>query len=305
MSVSVIIPAYKARKFLGECLESIGSQSRLPEEVLVIDDCSPEPVEDIIADFSGRPGYPPLRLLKHEVNRGQAAARNTGMKASRTEWLAFLDCDDLWAPNHLEHLISTAEATEADLAFCPAILFEDNPQAEDNYVLRPMTADETAMRPLSFLNRCFIITSSTLISRDCLTLVGGFDESPQLRGVEDLDCFLRLLANGARFEMNPEATLYYRKHPDSATGRLAYLARQDIEAKRRHIDKVEGTPGEKRTIMMQSYWRATIKLWLAKSPDRVLWLLRSWRHSLWSPLQGMRWSYRFLRAMRRKSASGL
>ena len=63
--ISVIIPAYKARKFLPECLASIGDQTLLPQQILVIDDASPEPVDDIVANFAARPGFPPIRLIRH------------------------------------------------------------------------------------------------------------------------------------------------------------------------------------------------------------------------------------------------
>lgn len=288
--ISVIIPAYKARKFLPDCLESIGRQTLPPAEILVIDDASPEPVDDIVESFATRADYPPIRLLKHEVNRGQAAGRNTGMNAACGDWLAFIDCDDVWAPCHLESVLDAVHRDQADLGFCPAILFDHDPHDPNNFRLGPMNSDEEAMRPLAFLNRCFIITSSTLIRKNCLSQIGGFNESPGLRGVEDLDCFLRLLKEGASFTMSSQPTLYYRKHPDSATSTVGYLARQDITVKKNHIDWVEGHPGEKRRIMMDSYWRAAMQLWSAQAPDRFSWILKAIRHSFWNP-------YRLLKNM--------
>lgn len=303
--ISVIIPAYKARKYLPDCLESIGKQTLQPKEILVIDDASPEPVDDIINEFSSKPGYPPLRLIKHEINRGQAAGRNTGMKAASGGWLAFIDCDDMWAPRHLESLMSLAETSGADLAFSPAVLFDADPYDPQNYTLRPLNEDEAALRPFALLNRCFIITSSTLIRKEQLANVNGFDEDQGLRGVEDLDCFMRLLEAGAKFSMSQHATLHYRKHPESATGTPGYLTRQCVKLLYRHINSVEGTKREKSELIMQTHWHCAISLWLVKAHDRNHWLCTAVKKSLPYPQSLLRWAYRFLRAVMKKSGANL
>lgn len=305
MPISVIIPAYKARKFLPECLESIGRQTLLPDEVLVVDDASPEPVDDIVENFAGRPGYPSIRLIKHEVNRGQAAGRNTGITAASGEWLAFIDCDDMWAPNHLESVMNTAVSTNADMVFCPAVLFDSDPHAPGNYTMGPLNGDEKALRPLSILNRCFIVISSSVIRAESIRKAGGFDEDPMMRGVEDLDLFMRMFGTGAKFHMDPEPTLYYRKHADSATQTTGYLAKQSVHVTEKHIGSVQGSVSEKRTIRMQTYWRAAVPLWLVKDPNRITWVLKAVRHSLWNPYQCLRWTYRFLRSLYRQSSYGL
>ena len=305
MPISVIIPAYKARKYLPECLESIGRQTLAPAEVLVIDDASPEPIDDIIDEFANRAGYPPIRLIKHEVNRGQAAGRNTGIQAASGEWLAFIDCDDMWAPEHLESVLMTAKDSDADMVFCPGILFTDDPHDPKNYKLRPLTDDEKALRPLSILKRCFIIMSSTLIRAKFIRTVGGFDENPMMRGVEDVDLFMRMFEQGLQPRMDEKATLYYRKHPESATETLGNLARQGIHVTRTHINRVEGSAAEKKTILMNVYWRSAIQLWLTKAPGRLSCLATAIRRSLWNPLKALRWVYRFFRSLRRNSSYGL
>jgi glycosyltransferase involved in cell wall biosynthesis len=303
--ISVIIPAYKARKYLPDCLDSVCRQTLLPDEILVIDDASPESIDDIIQSFARRKDCPPVRLIKHATNRGQAAGRNTGIKESSSEWLAFLDCDDMWAPNHLESVMHTATQTGADLVFCPAILFDKDPHDPNNYRLRPLTEDETSLRPLSILNRCFIVISSSVIRADAIRAAGGFDEDPMMRGVEDLDLFMRMFRAGAKFHMDPEGTLYYRKHPGSATETTGYLARQSVHVTKAHIGNVAGSTTEKRTILMQTYWRSAIQLWLIKSPDKVSWVRTALLHSLWNPYQCLRWTYRFSRAVLRNSSRGL
>lgn len=300
MTISVIIPAYKARKYLSECLESIARQTLPPKEILVIDDASPEPVDDIVEDFARRAGYPSIHLFKHGMNRGQAAARNTGIRNAEGEFLAFLDSDDLWAANHLENVAGSMLKENADLVFSPASLFRASPDEPFKHEERPMTPDELAIRPLALLRRCFIITSSTIVRSAKTKEIGGFDESESMRGVEDLDFFMKLLRSNAMFRMAPETTLYYRKHPESATGTVGLLSRQNICVKKRHIGWPAGSRNEKKAIMIDTYWNAVQSLWRSGAPDRWNWLLMAWIISAPRPLLGMRRFCRFLRAIGRQ-----
>jgi glycosyltransferase involved in cell wall biosynthesis len=254
--ISVIIPAYKARKFLPECLASIGDQTLLPQQILVIDDASPEPVDDIVANFAARPGFPPIRLIRHEVNRGQAAGRNTGIRASDSEWLAFIDSDDVWLPDHLEQAMATLDATGADLAFCPATIFENDIHENTPFIERPMTSEEISLAPFALLKRCFIIMSSVVARATAIREIGGFDEEERMRAVEDLDCFMKLLKNDAMFAISEKSTLFYRKHPAGATSRPGYMSYQSAYVRQIHIANVKGPWFEKRALVARNWWAA-------------------------------------------------
>lgn len=253
MSVSVVIPAYKARRFLPDCLESIGRQTRQVAEVLVIDDVSPEPVDDIIEGYAARDGYPPIRLIRHEVNRGQAAGRNTGAAASDSQYIAFVDCDDIWAPGHIESALSTLERG-ADLCFCPASLFEKQP-GDLGFIEGPMTQAEESLDPLALLKRCFIIMSSVVVRRGLFEKLGGFDEDSRMRAVEDLDFFMRALEGGARFAMAPDATLHYRKHASSATGQPTRMAFQRGHVTATHAHRFGGRWFANQSLVSRVWWR--------------------------------------------------
>src|SRR5262245_2734560 len=98
--VAVIVPVYSAR-YLSEALESIFFQSRLPDEVIVIDDGSPDQgaLESALAQFGDR-----IRLLR-QPNQGAGAARNAGILASSAELVALLDADDRWLPDFLSEQV--------------------------------------------------------------------------------------------------------------------------------------------------------------------------------------------------------
>ncbi len=96
MSLSVVIPAYNCGKYIGRAVDSVLSQSRMADEVIVVDDGS----SDNTGDVAGAYGEP-VRLIRQD-SAGASAARNAGIEAASGEWIAFLDGDDEWLPEKLE-----------------------------------------------------------------------------------------------------------------------------------------------------------------------------------------------------------
>ncbi len=115
-TVDVIIPAFNAAKYLPFALESVSSQTFDDWQILLVDDGSTDNTADVVAPFLDRFGSK-IRYIKQE-NRGVAAARNTAMRASTSEFLALLDADDVWLPCRLsESLKVLAERPEVGLAY--------------------------------------------------------------------------------------------------------------------------------------------------------------------------------------------
>jgi glycosyltransferase involved in cell wall biosynthesis len=95
--VSVVIPAYNVSRFIGAAVTSVLNQTYKDVEIVVVDDRSTDGTLAELEKFRDR-----VKIVRHETNQGAAAARNTGVEASRGEIVAFLDGDDLWAPGKLE-----------------------------------------------------------------------------------------------------------------------------------------------------------------------------------------------------------
>lgn len=114
--ITVIILAYNRPALLADALASVLGQTRRPDEVLVIDDASPQPLADALVDVAG----PGSRVVVHrnDANRGPAFGAVRGLLQSTGELVAFLDDDDLWEPEFLEHLEQGLEAACASFAFC-------------------------------------------------------------------------------------------------------------------------------------------------------------------------------------------
>jgi glycosyltransferase involved in cell wall biosynthesis len=108
--VSVVLPTYDRAGTVPRAVETVVCQTYDPVELVVVDDCSPTPVNRTLEDVETG-SLAALRCLRHETNRGANAARNTGIEAAAGEYIAFLDDDDEWAPEKLARQVSAFERT--------------------------------------------------------------------------------------------------------------------------------------------------------------------------------------------------
>jgi len=178
MKFTVVIPAWQRHELVREAIESVRSQTCQDFEIVVVDDGSPEPIRLSLPDDR-------LRIVRHECNRGPAAARNTGIRAARGELVAFLDSDDLWLPAKLEKQAALLE----DPAYGACVTGYEYETEEGRSV-------EIARKPRSWLCElamgCRLSPGTTLaVRRACYETVGLYDEA--LPRHEDYDWLLRFV----------------------------------------------------------------------------------------------------------------
>lgn len=113
MSVTIIMPSYNSENFIIESIESVLAQTYSNWELIIVDDCSPDDSNKIIAKYIDSDSR--IKLIKLEKNSGPAVARNTAIEAANGRYIAFLDSDDVWLPNKLEKQIKFMQ--DNDLAF--------------------------------------------------------------------------------------------------------------------------------------------------------------------------------------------
>lgn len=111
--VSIIVPVYNTEKYLAACLQSALDQSVADIEVIAVDDGSTDGSLAVLRAFADKD--PRLKLLVNEQNCGQAGALNRGIDSSTGRWIAFLDSDDLLAPDFCKILLAEAERSGADI----------------------------------------------------------------------------------------------------------------------------------------------------------------------------------------------
>lgn len=99
--VSIIMPSWNTARFIKESIDSVRNQTYTNWELLIVDDCSTDDTDKIVASYTDVR----IKYLKNEKNYGAALTRNRALREAKGEWIAFLDSDDLWAPEKLEQQI--------------------------------------------------------------------------------------------------------------------------------------------------------------------------------------------------------
>lgn len=120
--ISVIIPVYNVEAYLSRCIDSIINNTYGDLEVICVDDGSPDGCGRIIDEYAERDS----RVVAiHQENQGVAAARNRGIKASRGEYIAFVDSDDWIHPQYFEILVQMIQTQNADVAVCESVTLSE------------------------------------------------------------------------------------------------------------------------------------------------------------------------------------
>lgn len=99
--VSIIMPSHDCGRFVGDAIRSIINQTYTNWELLIVDDCSEDDTQSVVQSFRD----PRIRYFKNDERQGAALSRNRALREAKGRWMAFLDSDDLWLPNKLEHQI--------------------------------------------------------------------------------------------------------------------------------------------------------------------------------------------------------
>ena len=190
-AVTVVIPDLNRRAKLHEAVRSVITQTRRPLEIVIVDDGSTPAVS--AADFAY--SSVPVRVLHHVSTLGGAAARNTGIQSAQTEWVAFLDSDDVWLPTRLEAQMNALAQSRHPVDVVVSNVLRREPGSVDTpFNHRALRATDDISRYL-MVDDCALHSSSLLIRRSTLIKV-PFDE--QLRKHQDWDLLLRLQAASAR-----------------------------------------------------------------------------------------------------------
>ena len=195
-TVAVVIPCFGRGEFLGEAIESALEQTRRPDEIVVVDDGSPDGLRSVVEPYEVE-GVGYLR----QPNGGPGAARNTGVSGCRSEFVVFLDADDRLDPRYQERTLAfLQEAPPAvGYAYTQCRYFG---AAEGTSHFPPFSAKR--------LLRDNIVHVSALLRTE---LVRRFPFDESLRdGLEDWDLYLTLAEHGIGGVLCDEPLLWYRKH---------------------------------------------------------------------------------------------
>ena len=123
--VSIIIPVYDVSKYLRKCLDSVINQILKEIEIIIINDCSPDPKDDeICTEYAKKDKR--IVYVKHEKNLGPGGARNTGIKIAKAEYIGFIDSDDWIDYDMFSELFNSILETDSDIVGCGFVLTNNN-----------------------------------------------------------------------------------------------------------------------------------------------------------------------------------
>lgn len=238
-SVSVIVPAFEAEDSIRRAVCSALAQTHEDVEVIAVDDASNDGTGEVLASI----GDARLRTIRFEENRGPSAARNAGIDAARGEWIALLDADDWWEPERLEHLLTLAAKTGAEMVADDQRLYAEGSSRPYSTRFKASGFRLEAAREIGlaeYLERSLgilqpIINRRFLLERHNLL----FDE--ERRYGEDFLLFAECLLQGARLVLVPEAYYNCSISSGSLTGSRARImaGMRDIYAELRGRTEVQ------------------------------------------------------------------
>jgi glycosyltransferase involved in cell wall biosynthesis len=242
-AVTVVMPAYDAAEFIGESTESVLAQTFSDWELVVVDDGSTDGTSGVVAAYDD----PRIRLLTIEHSGLPAVARNCGLAASESRYVAFLDADDLWRPEKLTRQVAVLDSRpELGLVHTGFEQLRDD-GLEPYLPPAGSTAGGPQFERLAVGN--YIANSSVLVRRELLDRYGFFDEDPRLRGTEDFELWLRLSPR-TTFGYVAEPLLVYRLHAANL-GRGEQMGLGLVTA----LEKMERIHPGAVASMGASYWR--------------------------------------------------
>lgn len=212
--ISIIVPAYNAESHIKEAIESVLNQTYENLEIIVVDDGSSDKTSEIIKSIQD-----PRVVYFYQGNQGQSAARNTGIKATKGKYVAFLDSDDLFLPEKLEEQIGFLEShPDCEVCYCKIYHFYN--KETEKLFYNPIESHSGFIFD-KLLERNFINPLSVVLRKEILTKYGGFKND--WRRCDEQYLWLKLAFHQVKFCYLDKVLAYYRIHQKSLSGQAQYL----------------------------------------------------------------------------------
>lgn len=189
---------------MSRALDSVLQQSLAPAEIIVVDDLDDGPTAAVVQVTALRTDIP-LRRILNRANPGASGSRNAGATASCADFLAFLDDDDVWRPEHLARAMAELNRTGADAVITGLCRIKHDGSIQ-TIVMPPRAAVQERL-----FDKNFGMTGSNLvIRRSAFDRIGGFD--PALPVFNDWDFLIRMISAGIEYGVVKDLTVEWREH---------------------------------------------------------------------------------------------
>lgn len=182
-SIAVIIPSYNRAMLLERAVDSVKKQTRIVDEIIIIDDASTDDTELIVKELIKKDNR--IKYFRLNKNSGAQIARNYGIKKTTSDWISFLDSDDIWLPTRIESALGTAIKYHTKVVYSNYIQFESD---EKQFVVNPPANFGNVFSEL--LKGSFVTFPGLFIKRKCFEKIGFLNEN--LRSWQEWETALRL-----------------------------------------------------------------------------------------------------------------
>lgn len=222
--VSVILPVYNGKKFLSEAIESVIAQTYSDWEIIAVNDGSTDASLEILRKYEQQ--LPSKINVINQENYGISIARNRAIASAKGEYIAFLDCDDLWLPNKLKKQVDFLDSnSEIGLLYSDCYVLDSNSNMkEDIYSLRTKPRKGNIFHILLYNN--FIPTSTVIVRRGVLKEIGLFN--PRYKISQDYDLWLRI-AETYPVDFLNEPLAKYRFRHEGISRNVELMVNEDFQ----------------------------------------------------------------------------
>lgn len=186
--VSIIMPSYNTGRFIKETIESVLAQSYSNWELIIVDDCSTDDTDEVVASFLADER---ICYIKNDANSGAAVSRNHALREAKGKWIAFLDSDDLWEPEKLKKQIAFMEKNDYHFSYTNYIEIDEESSPNGKSVTGPKRITKHGM-----YNYCWMGCLTVMYDTDTVGLIQiadikkNNDYAMWLKVCKKADCYL-------------------------------------------------------------------------------------------------------------------
>jgi glycosyltransferase involved in cell wall biosynthesis len=222
--ISVIIPAYNAERTIIETIQSVQQQTFQDFEIIVINDGSKDKTVELVQSIQDES----VQIFSYE-NGGLPVARNRGISHATSEFIAFLDADDLWTADKLQlQLTALQQNPKAGVAYSWTCFMDVDEQGKPlSFLPSPRYSFAGNVYEKLLVSDFIHSGSNTLIRREAIESTGEFD--PTLKSCEDWDYWLRLAAHW-HFVVVPKHQILYRRAPGAMSSKVEVMKEASLVA---------------------------------------------------------------------------
>ncbi len=205
--VSVIIPFYNEKFYFEECIQSVLDQSYKNIEIIIINDGSKSKYLQILENVKNK-NLDKIRLY-HKENGGVSSARNLGIQKAKGKYISFIDSDDIWLPNKIEHQINIIKTKNLKFIHGAYFILDKNQKLIGKFIPRDINLT-------NLLKSCDVGLSTVTISAN----IAKENLFPNISTKEDYVCWLKIVKRLGYLQSDKQVVTFYRKRDDSLSAKF-------------------------------------------------------------------------------------